>query len=91
MAARPTVVRDIRANRAFMQRAVSYLTDDADIRQFLDVGSGIPTSPNVHEIAQEIAPDARIVYADNDRCKPGCVHARWACSRCPRAGRPASR
>jgi hypothetical protein len=65
-AARPTVVRDIRANRAFMQRAVAYLADEAGIRQFLDIGTGIPTSPNVHEIAQEIAPDARIVYADND-------------------------
>ncbi len=66
LAARPTVVRDIRANRAFMHRAVAYLADEAGIRQFLDIGTGIPTSPNVHEIAQEHAPDARIVYADND-------------------------
>ena len=66
LAARPTVVRDIRANRAFMHRAVAYLADEAGIRQFLDIGTGIPTSPNVHEIAQELAPDARIVYADND-------------------------
>jgi hypothetical protein len=66
IAARPTVVRDIRANRAFMHRAVAYLAGQAGIRQFLDIGTGIPTSPNVHEIAQEIAPEARIVYADND-------------------------
>jgi hypothetical protein len=66
IAARPTIVRDIRANRAFMHRAVAYLAAEAGLRQFLDVGTGIPTSPNVHEIAQEAAPDARIVYADND-------------------------
>jgi S-adenosyl methyltransferase len=66
IAARPTIVRDIRANRAFMHRAVAYLAADAGIGQFLDIGTGIPTSPNVHEIAQKITPDARIVYADND-------------------------
>jgi hypothetical protein len=66
MAARPTIVRDIRANRALMQRAVAYLTAEKGIRQFIDIGTGIPTSPNVHEIAQDIAPEARVVYADND-------------------------
>jgi S-adenosyl methyltransferase len=66
IAARPTILRDIRANREFLHRAVRYLTAEAGIRQFLDVGTGIPTSPNVHEIAQEIAPETRIVYADND-------------------------
>ena len=54
------------ANRAFLQRAVRYLAHDAGIRQFLDVGAGIPTSPNVHEIAQTISQDARVVYVDND-------------------------
>ena len=66
IAARPTIRRDIRANRAFLQRAVAYLAAEAAIRQFLDVGTGIPTSPNVHEIVQGIAPDARVVYVDND-------------------------
>jgi len=53
-------------NRAFMVRAVRYLTAQAGIRQFLDIGTGIPTSPNVHEVAQSSAPSSRIVYADND-------------------------
>ncbi len=51
-------MRDIRANRYFMQRVVAYLAAEAGIRQFLDVGTGIPTSPNVHEIAQDIAPES---------------------------------
>jgi hypothetical protein len=52
-------------NRAFMHRAVRYLAE-AGIRQFLDIGTGIPTTPNLHEIAQEVAPDSRVVYTDND-------------------------
>jgi len=55
-----------RENRAFLRRAVRYLTVEAGIRQFLDIGTGLPTSPNVHEVAQEIAPESRVVYADND-------------------------
>jgi hypothetical protein len=55
-----------RENRAFMRRAVSYLVREAGISQFLDIGTGIPTSPNVHEIAQDADPRARIVYVDND-------------------------
>jgi O-methyltransferase involved in polyketide biosynthesis len=54
------------ANRAFLSRAVRYLVGEAGIRQFLDLGTGIPTSPNVHEIAQAAAPDTRVVYVDND-------------------------
>jgi trans-aconitate methyltransferase len=54
-----------RANRAFLRRAVRHLVD-AGVRQFLDIGSGIPTEGNVHEIAQEAAPDARVVYVDID-------------------------
>ena len=54
------------ANRAFLSRAVRYLAEEAGIRQFLDIGTGIPTSPNVHEVAQETARDARVVYVDND-------------------------
>ncbi|WP_083866896.1 MULTISPECIES: SAM-dependent methyltransferase [Frankia] len=55
-----------RQNRAFMARAIRYLAGEAGIRQFLDVGTGIPTSPNLHEIAQAIAPESRVVYTDND-------------------------
>jgi O-methyltransferase involved in polyketide biosynthesis len=54
------------ANRAFLSRAVRYLVGEAGVRQFLDLGTGIPTSPNVHEIAQAAAPDTRVVYVDND-------------------------
>ena len=53
-------------NRAFLRRAVRYLVEEAGIRQFIDLGSGLPTQGNVHEIAQAIAPDARVVYVDND-------------------------
>jgi S-adenosyl methyltransferase len=53
-------------NRAFLRRAVRYLAQEVGIRQFLDIGTGIPTSPNVHEIVQEVAPEARVVYVDND-------------------------
>jgi hypothetical protein len=55
-----------RENRAFLGRVVRYLAGEAGISQFLDIGTGIPTSPNVHEVAQEIQPRARIVYVDND-------------------------
>jgi hypothetical protein len=54
-----------RANRRFMVRAVRYLARNG-IRQFIDLGTGIPTSPNVHQVARGIAPDARVVYIDND-------------------------
>ena len=66
LAANPTGRTGPLENRAFMLRAVRYLVAEAGIRQFLDVGTGIPTSPNVHQVAQGIAPASRIVYADND-------------------------
>jgi hypothetical protein len=66
IAIRPAMRRDIRANRELLRRAVRYLAAKAGIRQFLDVGTGIPTSPNVHEVVQGVAPDARVVYVDND-------------------------
>src|SRR5579862_4166963 len=66
IAVRPTVVRDIRANRAFLRRAVTWLAAEAGIAQYLDIGTGIPTKPNVHELVQEIIPSARVVYFDND-------------------------
>jgi O-methyltransferase involved in polyketide biosynthesis len=61
----PTLARIARANRAFLHRAVRCLADTG-VRQFLDLGSGIPTEGNVHEIAQGVAPDARVVYVDID-------------------------
>jgi SAM-dependent methyltransferase len=62
----PDARETMRANRAFLGRAVRYLAGPAGIRQFLDIGSGIPTMGNVHEIAQQTAPDARVVYVDNE-------------------------
>jgi hypothetical protein len=56
----------MRANRAFLGRAVRFLAGEAGIRQFLDIGSGIPTEQNVHEVAQAAAPGSRVVYVDND-------------------------
>jgi hypothetical protein len=55
-----------RENRAFLRRVVRHLAAEAGIRQFLDIGTGIPTSPNVHEVAQAVTPQARVVYVDND-------------------------
>jgi S-adenosyl methyltransferase len=55
-----------RQNRAFLRRASHYLAADAGIRQFLDIGTGIPTSPNLHEIVQAVGPESRVVYVDND-------------------------
>jgi hypothetical protein len=55
----------VRENRAFLNRAVQYLTR-AGIRQFLDIGAGLPSASNVHEVAQAIAPETRVVYVDND-------------------------
>jgi hypothetical protein len=62
----PALPVHMRANRDFMNRAVRYLAEEAGIRQFLDIGTGIPTSPNIHEIAQSVAPRSRVVYVDND-------------------------
>jgi S-adenosyl methyltransferase len=72
-------VRDISlANRAFLQRAVRYLTGQAGIRQIIDIGTGIPTAGNVHQIAHQIESAVRVAYVDNDRCNLGCAHACWA-------------
>ena len=62
----PIIVVQARADRAFLGRAVSYLAGEAGIRQFLDIGTGLPTADNTHEVAQRVAPAARIVYVDND-------------------------
>jgi hypothetical protein len=63
-----------RADRVFLGRAVRYLAGEAGIRQFLDIGTGLPTADNTHEVAQRVAPESRIVYVDNDPLV--LVHAR---------------
>ncbi len=62
----PGIVMGVRMNRAFLGRAVTYLAAEAGVRQFLDIGTGLPTADNTHEVAQRAAPDSRIVYVDND-------------------------
>ncbi|KOG29377.1 SAM-dependent methyltransferase [Streptomyces resistomycificus] len=69
------IIRDIaRADRWFLGRAVRFLAEERGVRQFLDIGTGLPTVDNTHEIAQRIAPESRIVYVDNDPIV--LVHAR---------------
>ncbi|MFI5907515.1 SAM-dependent methyltransferase [Dactylosporangium sp. NPDC051541] len=65
-AAFPAIRTAVVENRAFMRRVVRVLAGEHGIRQFLDIGTGIPTSPNVHEVAQGVAADSRVVYVDND-------------------------
>jgi hypothetical protein len=62
----PDIVAGVRMNRAFLGRAVRHLAAEAGIRQFLDIGTGLPSSDNTHEVAQRAAPESRIVYVDND-------------------------
>jgi S-adenosyl methyltransferase len=66
IAAYPAIRASARANRAFLARSVRYLAADQGIRQFLDIGTGLPTANNTHEVAQGVAADSRIVYVDND-------------------------
>ena len=70
----PEIVDIARASRGFLARAVRYLAADAGIRQFLDIGTGLPTENNTHEVAQAVAPESRVVYVDNDPLV--LVHAR---------------
>jgi O-methyltransferase involved in polyketide biosynthesis len=70
----PGIVDVARGQRGFLTRAVRHLAGEAGVRQFLDVGTGLPTADNTHEVAQRVAPDARIVYVDNDPLV--LVHAR---------------
>jgi SAM-dependent methyltransferase len=62
----PPIRASVRAQRAFLQRAVTYLAAEVGLRQFLDIGTGLPSADNTHEVAQRAAPGARIVYVDND-------------------------
>ena len=66
VAAYPPILRAVRAQRAFLARAVWYLAAQAGVRQFLDIGTGLPTARNTHEVAQAAASTARVVYVDND-------------------------
>ncbi|MGQ0777073.1 MAG: SAM-dependent methyltransferase [Pseudonocardiales bacterium] len=70
----PDIADSARADRRFLFRVVRYLAGEVGIRQFLDIGTGLPTADNTHEVAQSIAPECRIVYADNDPLV--LVHAR---------------
>jgi hypothetical protein len=81
LAAQPGIRFGVRANRAFLRRVVSYLALEAGVRQFLDIGTGIPTRENTHQVAQAAAPDARIVYVDNDPIV--LLHARALLSSSP--------
>jgi len=74
MAMFPDITRLARADRAFLGRAVGFLAGEAGIRQYLDVGTGLPTANNTHQVAQSIAPASRVVYVDNDPLV--LVHAR---------------
>jgi hypothetical protein len=62
----PDLASSTRANRAFLARTVRYLAEKTGIRQFLDIGMGIPTTDNTHEVAQSVAPECRVMYVDND-------------------------
>jgi O-methyltransferase involved in polyketide biosynthesis len=62
----PAIVENARASRAFLVRAVRYLAGASGIRQFLDIGTGLPTANNTHEVAQQVVPESRIVYVDSD-------------------------
>ena len=66
MAAYPDLVSSVRANQAFLARSVRYLAGETGVRQFLDIGTGLPAAGSVHEIAQDLAPASRVVYVDND-------------------------
>src|ERR1700743_3331106 len=64
--AKPQIRDNVRANRRFLAKAVRYLTAEAGIQQFLDIGTGIPTANNTHEVAQAVRPETRVVYVDDD-------------------------
>jgi hypothetical protein len=70
----PTIRKAALENRRFLRRVVAFLAAEAGIRQFIDIGTGMPNTPNVHEIAQAVAPQSRVVYVDNDPLV--VVHAR---------------
>jgi hypothetical protein len=83
---RPEVVAGARANRAFLARAVRYLAARCGIRQFLDIGTGLPAPASTHEVAQQAAPDCAVVYADNDPLVLVYARALLTCSLPGRCG-----
>ncbi len=80
-AAYPDVRAAVRAQRAFLARAVHFLVTEAGIRQFLDIGTGLPAADNTHQVAQRAAPQSRVVYVDNDPIV--LAHARALLASCP--------
>jgi hypothetical protein len=70
----PNLPQSMRANRSFMARMAHYLAAELGIRQFLDIGTGLPTAPNLHEVVQQVDPGSRVIYVDNDPIV--LVHAR---------------
>jgi hypothetical protein len=89
LAVMPEILDTVRGNRRFLARAVAFLRESG-IRQFLDLGSGLPSSPNVHEIAQQGGTEAQVVYVDHDRRKSGCVHGKRLSSATRHAASPSS-
>jgi len=77
----PGIVDIARADRAFLGRVIRFLAGEAGVRQFLDVGTGLPTADNTHQVAQRVAPESRIIYVDNDPLV--LAHARALLSSCP--------
>jgi hypothetical protein len=80
-AAYPDIRAAVRAQRAFLARAVHFLVTEAGIRQFLDIGTGLPSANNTHQVAQRAAPQSRVVYVDNDPIV--LAHARALLASCP--------
>jgi hypothetical protein len=78
----PNAAFAVRANRAFLGRAVRYLAAEAGIRQFLDIGAGLPTASNVHKVAQAVGPESKVVYVDYGPMVP--VHGRALLVSCKR-------
>ena len=79
----PGIAVVAQTSRGFLTRAVRYLAGEAGIRQFLDIGTGLPTADNTHQVAQRVAPESRIVYVDNDPLV--LAHARALLTSAPRA------
>jgi hypothetical protein len=77
LAAMPSLPTIARSVRRFLMDSVRTLAAGHGVRQFLDIGTGLPTADNTHEVAQRVAAESRVVYADNDRCKSGCAHTSW--------------
>ncbi|MET7639942.1 SAM-dependent methyltransferase [Streptomyces sp. NPDC005438] len=80
----PDIVHVARADRAFLGRVVRHLTGEVGIRQFLDIGTGLPTVENTHQVAQQVTPESRIVYVDNDPLV--LLHARALLTSSPEGG-----